>query len=243
MSRRPVIGLCAAIEQVRYGAWEEPADMLPHSYSAAVQRAGGMALLLPPDPAVADHPEDVLEAVDGLVLAGGGDIGPASYGEDAWPETTGVNPARDEFEIALARAAVERDMPVLGICRGMQLLNVALGGTLVQHLPEAVGHDHHRSTPGSFDDHEVELRQGSLIARTTGREREPVKSHHHQGVGRIGRGLVVSGHADDGLVEAIEVPDRRFVLGVLWHPEEDEASRVIGALVDEARARTAGAVP
>lgn len=230
--------MCAAVERVRYGAWEEPADLLPHSYATAVQRAGGLALVLPPDPALADAPEEVLDEIDGLLLAGGGDIDPAAYGDEAWPETTGVNPARDRFEMALARAAVERDMPVLGVCRGMQLLNVALGGTLVQHLPKFVGHDDHRRTPGIFDDHEVELEPGSLAARAAGRERESVKSHHHQGVGRVGRGLVVSGQAaSDSVLEAIELPGRRFVLGVLWHPEEDEASRVIGALVEEARAR------
>jgi putative glutamine amidotransferase len=236
--------MCAAVERGRWGAWEEElADMLPHGYARAVQRAGGLALMLPPDPAVAENPESVLDFVDALLLPGGGDIDPSFYGADRHPETTGTYPQRDEFEIALARRALERDLPVLGVCRGMQLLNVAAGGTLEQHLPDAVGHDDHRRTPGCFADHDVELDAGSLAARAAGEERHAVKSHHHQGLARLGDGPVVSGRSVvDGTVEAIEWPDRRFALGVLWHPEEDEASRVIASLVEEARTRAAEAV-
>jgi putative glutamine amidotransferase len=189
-----------------------------------VQRAGGLALMLPPDPLVTENPDELLDHLDGLVLSGGCDIGDS--------------PERDAFEIALGRAALERDMPLLGVCRGMQLLNVALGGGLVDHLPDVVGHEGHRHTPGAFSDHRVTLADGSLAARVVGREQEAVKSHHHQGVDALGGGLVASGWAtEDGVIEAIEQPDHRFALGVLWHPEEDEASRVLSALVEEARAR------
>jgi putative glutamine amidotransferase len=177
--------------------------------------------------------------LDGLILAGGSDIDPASYGQEPHPETGGTNADRDRFEAALARAALERDMPVLGICRGMQMLNVACGGTLVQHIDDVVTHRH---TPGEFADHEVELDSGSLAARAAGGERLAVKSHHHQGVDRLGSALVATGRDADGLVEAIEMPERQFALGVLWHPEQDDESRVIAALVEQARAR-AGAAP
>lgn len=233
--RRPVIGMCAGVERVRSGAWEEVSVVLPETYALAVQRAGGMALLLPPDEVLVAEPDDVLDRIDALLLAGGGDIDPESYGAERHAETGGTYLPRDRFEIALAQRALERDMPLLGVCRGMQMLNVATGGTLVQHVEEV---DRHRTTPGVFGDHDVELVPGSLAAQAVGANRTPVKSHHHQAVERMGRGLVASGHShDDGLVEAIELPDRRFALGVLWHPEEDEQSRVIAALVEEARSR------
>jgi putative glutamine amidotransferase len=167
------------------------------------------------------------------VLAGGSDIDPAAYGARPHEEVGTTRPERDRFELALAHRAIERDLPLLGVCRGMQLLNVAYGGTLEQHLE---GIDRHRHTPGAFSDHDVVLEPGSLAARSVGCERCAVKSHHHQGVDELGEGLSVTGRAEpDGLVEAIEDPARRHVLGVLWHPEEDEQSRVLGALVDEAR--------
>ena len=238
MSAFPVIGMPASVQRGRWGAWEEVADLLPHNYALAVQRAGGIALILPPDPAVAGEPDRVLDLLDALLLAGGADIDPAAYGAAPHPETDRPYPPRDEFELALARRALERDMPLLGICRGMQLLNVAAGGTLAQHLPDVVGHDRHRHTPGSFADHEVRLDERSLAARVVGAHETGVKSHHHQGVDRLGDGLVATGWDEiDGGVEAVEVPDRSFALGVLWHPEEDEASRVVGAFVREARER------
>ena len=238
LSTWPVIGMPASVERGTWGAWEEVVDMLPHTYALAVQRAGGLALILPPDERAVRDPDRVLDLLDALLLAGGSDIDPQTYGAEPHPETKGVHPRRDAFELALARRALERDMPLLGICRGMQMLTVATGGTLQQHLPDVLGHDQHRHTPGSFADHEVRLRPGSLAARTVGAERSTVKSHHHQGPDRLGRGLVATGFSDeDGSVEAVELPDRSFAIGVLWHPEEDEASHAIGAFVHEARAR------
>src|SRR6266566_5170560 len=231
---RPVIGIPTALERARWSVWDEQAMLLPRSYVTAVQRAGGLAVMLPPDPAGAEDPSQLLELIDGLVLAGGADIDPASYGQQAHAKTTGTVPERDAFETALARGAIERDVPVLGICRGMQLLNVACGGTLLQHLPERFGHHEHRRVVGSFDgaDHDVELREGTLARRVVGEHRHGTKSHHHQGVDRLGEGLVVSGvSAMDGLPEAIELAGARFVLGVQWHPEADETSSVVGALV------------
>jgi putative glutamine amidotransferase len=234
--RRPVIGLCTAIERARFGVWDELAALLPLTYPRAVQRAGGLALMLPPDPAVAERPDELLDRLDGLVLAGGCDIDPASYGAgEPHPQTGGTTPERDDFELALLNAALERDMPVLGVCRGMQMLNVARGGGVEQHLPDVVGHEDHRHTPGAFADHEVRIEPGSLAARVIGRARERVKSHHHQGLAALGDQVVATGWAvGDDVVEAIELPGRRFALGVLWHPEEDEASRVLHALVEEA---------
>jgi putative glutamine amidotransferase len=202
-----------------------------------VQRAAGLALLLPPDAAVEGDPDRLLDRLDALILAGGADVDPASYGASPHPETQGTWPERDLFEMSLARRAIERDMPLLGICRGMQVLNVSLGGTLHQHLPELVGHEGHRLVPGSFGEHEVELEPASLASQAAGADRLAVRSHHHQGVDRIGEGLAVSGHAaGEDVVEALELPGRRFALGVIWHPEEDPADRVIGALVAAAGA-------
>jgi putative glutamine amidotransferase len=237
---RPVIGICAAIESARWAAWEVEVNLSPRTYSHAVQRAGGLALILPPDDVVAESPDELLDMLDGLILAGGSDIDPASYGAKPHPETRNTRPERDRFELALGTRALERDMPVLGICRGMEMLNVIQGGTLDQHL----GLELHRHTPGAFVDHGVRLEAGSLAARVVGDERTEVKSAHHQGLDELGEGVIASGYADDGIVEAIELPERSFAVGVLWHPEEDERSRVVGALVEEARSRArAGAAP
>lgn len=218
-------------------------NLSPRTYSLAVQRAGGIALILPPDDVVAESPDDLLDLIDALILAGGSDIDPGSYGAQPHPETRGTWPERDRFEIALGTRALERDMPVLGICRGMQMLNVIQGGTLNQHVRDLVDNDLHRHTPGVFTDHRVELDAGSLAARVVGGERTEVKSAHHQGVEELGEGVTATGRADDGLVEAIELPGKSFVVGVLWHPEEDERSRVVGTLVEEARSRMAETRP
>jgi putative glutamine amidotransferase len=235
---RPAIGICTSLEKAQWGLWDQRAALLPFSYITEIQRAGGLAIMIAPDPALVEDPDEMLDRIDGLILAGGADIDPSSYGAEPHPATRGTVPERDRSEIALARRAVERDMPVLGICRGMQLLNVALGGTLRQHVPDLLGHDQHRRNPGSFEnsDHDVRLDPGSLAARAAAEELHGTKSHHHQGVDEIGEGLVVTGiSALDELPEAIEAPACRFVLGVQWHPEADEKSRVIGALVEEAR--------
>lgn len=234
---RPTIALCASLDRVRYGPWNEPADMLPRSYSAAVQAAGGLALLVPADDDLGRNPDELLDKVDALVLAGGADVDPLTYGARAHPETQDGSQERDRAELALTHRALERDLPLLGICRGMHMLNVATGGTLAQHLPDAIGSSRHAHTPGTFADHEVLLEPGSLAARAVGATSTLVKSHHHQGVDELGEGLVASGRAEpDGVIEAIELPDRGFALGVLWHPEADEASRVIAALVEQAAA-------
>lgn len=215
---RPVIGVCAAVERAQWSVWDDEAVLLPRSYVTAVQAAGGLAILLPPD----EHPEGVLDLVDGLILAGGAD-----YGE---------RPDRDAFEIALGLGAMERDVPLLGVCRGMQLMNLARGGTLIEHLPDVLGHEDHRAVPGAFGDHHVRLTPGSLAAKAVGAVSHPTKSHHHQGVDAIGEGLDVTGWATvDDLVEAIEDPTRRFALGVQWHPEAAGAEE-IAALVEAARA-------
>jgi putative glutamine amidotransferase len=235
--RRPRIGLCTAVEQARWTVWDQEAFLLSRSYADAIGRAGGITMMLPPDEWLVEHPDDVLGALDGLVLAGGADIDPATYGAERHRCTIGTRPDRDAVEVALTRRALEVDMPLLGICRGMQLLNVACGGTLIQHLPDDVGHTDHRRSLGSFEnaDHEVLLAEGSLAARAAGELRHATKSHHHQGVETLGEGLVESGWSVlDELVETIEIPDRTFALGVQWHPEVDPQSRVIGALVSAA---------
>jgi putative glutamine amidotransferase len=236
---RPVIGICAAIETAQWAAWEVVVNLSPRTYSLAVQRAGGLALILPPDDVAAESPDELLDLLDGLILAGGSDIDPGSYGAAPHPETRGTWPERDRFELGLGTRALERDMPVLGICRGMEMLNVVQGGTLNQHL----GLELHRHTPGVFTDHRVRVEPGSLAERVVGAELTEVKSAHHQGLEVLGEGVVASGYADDGVVEAIELPEKSFAVGVLWHPEEDERSRVIGSLVDEARSRRGAAAP
>jgi putative glutamine amidotransferase len=236
-SGAPAIGICAGVERVSWGVWNEyEVTLAPRAYVRCVQKADGIAIVLPPDEAAVEDPDLLLDRVDALLLAGGADVDPASYGAEPHPETKGTWPDRDRFEIALARRALERDIPVLGICRGMQLLNVALGGTLVQHLPEVTGSESHRTVAGTFSEHHVRLDPESLACSAAGVEGFVVWSHHHQGVDQLGEGLKVSGWSlEDELPEAIELPGKRFALGVIWHPEEDENSKVIAALVEAAR--------
>jgi putative glutamine amidotransferase len=234
----PVIGICASVTRAQWGPWDRLAALLPFEYITAIQRAGGLALMIPPDRHVEKNPDAVLDLIDGLILAGGSDIDPSSYGAERHPQTKNTVPERDRAELALTRRAVQRDIPLLGICRGMQLLNVAFGGTLLQHLPDEVGHENHRINPGSFDgsDHDVRLDPGSLAAQAAGEELHVTNSHHHQAIDSVGEGLTITGYSTlDELPETIEAPDHRFVLGVQWHPEADERSRVVRALVEKAR--------
>jgi putative glutamine amidotransferase len=232
------IGICAAVERARWSHWDDHVALTPRSYVEAVQRADGLPLLLPPDDAAAEAPDDLLDRIDALILAGGADVDPASYGAAPHERTGEPRPERDRFELALAHRALERGMPVLGICRGGQMLNVACGGTLIQHVPDVVGHEGHLEAPGEFSEHEVELEPGSLAARAAGAERIDVESHHHQGVDELGEGLRATGRSlPDGLVEAVESTEHDFALGVLWHPEVDQRSRIVAALVGAARPR------
>ena len=230
---RPLVGITTYVEPARWGYWDLEAALIPSDYVNAVQVAGGRPLLVPP---VEDGVEETLEALDGIVFTGGSDIDPGEYGAETHPETFGVRPERDRAELALLTAALERDMPVLGICRGIQVLNVARGGDLDQHLPDVVGHERHKhNPPGIFADHDVAIEPGTKLASLLGGA-HGVKSHHHQGLRQLGEGLVETAHADDGTVEAIEDPNRRFALGVLWHPEAGDNLRLFEALVQEAAA-------
>ena len=215
-------------------------NLLPSPYASKIRAAGGIPLLLPPpehsgeEVAVAE----VLERIDALLLAGGSDLDPGTYGQSPHPTVGTTWPQRDRFEIELALDALRRPVPVLAVCRGMQALNVALGGTLVQHLPDELGHERHVEREGAFSEHEVRLEPGSLAARAAGADRIWVKSHHHQGVAELGEGLTATGWDDAGTIEAIELPGREFALGILWHPEEEDGEpAVITALIEAARTR------
>ncbi len=231
MSSRPLIGITSYAEEVRMGVWTEEAAVVPLAYVRAVEHAGGRPLVVPP---VEDGVEETLDALHGVIFSGGGDLDPGLYGAARHGETDAPKPWRDEAEMRMLEAALARDMPVLAICRGSQLLNVARGGDLVQHLPEVVGHENHRHEPGAFSDHSVKVAQDSRLGGLLG-EHAPVKSHHHQGMGQIGDGLREVAWAEDGVVEGLEDPAKRFALGVLWHPEEGEDFALFKGLVEEAR--------
>jgi gamma-glutamyl-gamma-aminobutyrate hydrolase PuuD len=226
---RPVIGITTYLTPASWGYWQLDAALVPAAYVRAVARAGGVPLLVPP----LDGVDEVLDRVDGLVFSGGSDLDPELYGADAHAETAGIVRERDDFEVTLMRAALERDLPVLAICRGSQVLNVARGGDILQHLPDEVGHERHRETPGVFSEHDVGVLDGTRLAEVVG-DRTSVKSHHHQGFGRLGEGLREAARDDDGTLEAVEDPSRRFALGVLWHPEAGEDAALFEALVREA---------
>jgi putative glutamine amidotransferase len=226
---KPIIGITTYLTLAAWGAWELDAALVPASYVRAVTRAGGVPLLVPPGAAY----EETLDLVDGLVFSGGSDLDPDLYGEEAHAETDGWIRERDDFELGLMQAALARDVPLLAICRGSQVLNVALGGDLEQHLPDRVGTNAHKETPGVFADHDVAVLSGTKLSSILG-QRTDVKSHHHQGYGELGSGLREAARAPDGTVEALEDPTRRFTLGVLWHPEEGEDLALFEALVREA---------
>ncbi|MFI1964746.1 gamma-glutamyl-gamma-aminobutyrate hydrolase family protein [Streptomyces pathocidini] len=230
---KPLIGVSTYLEpSVRWGVWDLPAAVLPAGYHRLVQRSGGLAALLPPDdPSQASA---VVARLDGLVVAGGPDIDPERYGAEPHPRTGPAYRERDAWELALIEAALAGGTPLLGICRGMQLLNVALGGTLVQHLPEEVGHDGHCGAPGEFTHHEIKPVPGTRLGEVLP-EAVSVPTYHHQAVDTLGRGLLAAAHAEDGTLEAIEFADGDgFVLAVQWHPEAGEDLRLMEALISAA---------
>jgi putative glutamine amidotransferase len=226
---RPVVGITSYVEQARWGVWDLPAVVLPFRYVERVEAAGATAVVLPP---AATSDAEVLDRLDAVVFAGGADLDPGLYDQAAHERTTGLRPQRDAAEVPLMRAALDRDLPLLGICRGMQVLSVVSGGTLEQHLPDVVGHDGHRPEPGVYGRHGVRLAPGSLAHRLLGDE-VSVPSYHHQGLASAGS-LTVTGWADDESPEVVEDPTRRFALGVLWHPEAGDDHRLFEALVGAA---------
>ena len=228
---KPVVGITTYLTRAAWGAWDMEAALVPADYVRAVERAGGAPLLVPPG---ADL-EATLALVDGLVFSGGSDLDPELYGDEAHPETNGIVRERDDFELELMQAALAQDIPMLAICRGSQVLNVALGGGIEQHVPDRVGSDVHKETPGVFAEHDVEVVAATRLGSILG-SRHDVKSHHHQGFGELGAGLREAARAPDGTVEALEDPSRRFALGVLWHPEAGEDLALFEALVAEATA-------
>ena len=226
---RPVVGITSYVEQARWGGWDVPAVVLPFRYVERVEAAGATAVVLPP---TATSDAEVLDRLDAVVFAGGADLDPALYDQAAHEQTTGLRPERDAAEVPLMRAALDRDLPLLGICRGMQILSVVSGGALEQHLPDVVGHEGHRPEPGVYGKHGVRLAPGSLAHRLLGDE-VSVPSYHHQGLASAGS-LTVTGWADDESPEVVEDPTRRFALGVLWHPEAGDDLRLFEALVGAA---------
>ena len=227
---RPLIGITTYREQARWGFWDVPAVLLPATYADAVAEAGGEPVLLPTGAVSAE----AIGRLDALVLAGGADVDPARYGREAGPHTTSTRPERDASEIALLESALDRGLPLLAICRGMQLLNVLLGGTLLQHLPEVAGTEPHQLGLGLFAEREVRTEPGTELHRLLG-PTAAVACHHNQALDRIAADLTPSAWAEDGLVEAVEATGRRFCLGVQWHPEAGADRRLFEALVSAAQ--------
>jgi putative glutamine amidotransferase len=240
--RPPVIGICAAAEVARWSFWEQHASIVASTYTERVQAAGAIPVALLPDARVAAAPRLVLERIDALLLIGGADLDPSTYGAARSELTERTYLERDRFEIALAHAALDADVPVLGICRGVQILNVARGGTLHQDLA-AAGFEEHRPSQGRLDVlHEVVVEPGTLAARLAGDGVVRVNSHHHQGIGELGEGALVSARSPDGLPEALEWPECRYALGVQWHPEAAALNHSFEDLV-AAAARSAAEDP
>lgn len=234
---RPIIGVCAAFETAQWGFWKQDAAIIPSTYIDKIRSAGGLLIGLIPDEQTAQDPAAIIDQLDGLLLIGGVDVEPEFYGDDKTERTEATEPRRDLFELSLVRAAMEQDIPVLGICRGMQILNVATGGTLHQHLGD-VGFAEHRRSPGRLDSatfHEIEVQACTHAARLSGSGIQVVNSHHHQGVDQLGDGAVVTARSlPDQLPEALEWPDRRYALGVQWHPEATELEHALTDFVKSA---------
>jgi putative glutamine amidotransferase len=234
-SVKPVVGMTTYLEQAQTGVWDVHAGFLPAAYFQGITLAGGVAVLLPPQPVDADVADRVLDGLDALVITGGKDIDPAAYGQAPHPATDQPGRDRDAWEFTLLHAALQRGLPVLGICRGAQVLNVAFGGTLHQHLPDVIGHSGHRAGNAVFTTLPVRTVPGTRLAELVG-ESCDVQCYHHQAIARVGEGLVVSAWDADRVVEALELPGDTFVLAVQWHPEESLSDlRLFAAVVDAAR--------
>jgi putative glutamine amidotransferase len=231
--RLPVIGISAYDDMAAWGAWQVQAAIVPEAYVRSVAGAGGVPVILP----VGGDAAGQVASVDGLVLTGGPDVAPAHYGADAHAESKAASAARDAHELALAGAATAVGVPVLAVCRGLQLLNVARGGTLLQHLPDVVGHADHGPAPGTYGRHAVAVAPGSHLASALGRDEVTVHSAHHQAVDVPGTGLEPVAWAPDGTPEAYEDPGAPFVVGVQWHPEVGDDLSLFQALVAAAQAR------
>ncbi|MCV7384126.1 gamma-glutamyl-gamma-aminobutyrate hydrolase family protein [Mycolicibacter longobardus] len=216
---RPVVGLTTYLDRAQFGVWDSRAGLLPAAYLQGITAAGGIAVLLPPQPVTPEIAARVLDGVSGLVVTGGRDLDPAGYGQPPHAETDRPDTTRDAWEFALLAAALRRGLPVLGICRGAQVLNVALGGTLHQHLPDVLGNCGHRAGNGVFTPMPVRTVAGTRLAELLG-ETCQVQCYHHQAIAELGAKLVVSARDDDDVIEAIELPGEDFVLAVQWHPEE-----------------------
>ncbi|MBU8811782.1 gamma-glutamyl-gamma-aminobutyrate hydrolase family protein [Mycolicibacterium goodii] len=223
------------LQQAQTGVWDVRASFLPQIYFTGVNLAGGIAVLLPPQPVDGDVADRVLDRLDGLVITGGPDVDPSRYGQQPHPQTNEPARERDEWEFALLTGALARGIPVLGVCRGAQVLNTALGGTLHQHLPDVIGHTHHQKGNAIFGTSDVRTVPGTRLASLIG-ERSDAQCYHHQAIDRLGDGLVVSARDADGVIEAVEVPGEHFVLGVQWHPEERlDDLRLFRAVVEAAK--------
>ena len=231
----PRIGLSTYVEDARWGVWAQSATLLPSTYAETVAAAGGLPVLLPPvvPGDVDEAAATAVAALDGLVLTGGPDVDPSRYGADPHAETDRPRETRDAWEVALLHAALAADVPVLAVCRGAQLLNVACGGTLHQHLPDVVEGSAHRPALGTFGAVDVEVEPGSHLAKVVG-EQIAVSCHHHQAIDELGDGLAVVARAADGTVEAVELEGDGFAVGVQWHPEEDGDTRLFAALIERA---------
>lgn len=231
-SGRPLIGIGANLVRAKWAVWDRPATLMAQTYIDMMAAAGCIPVLLPPQPDI----DEVADRLDGLLLPGGGDVDPALYSAPKHPETGRLNPRRDAAEVALAGAAVRTGLPVLGVCRGLQVLNTHLGGTLHQHLPDIIGHKGHEPEPGVFGAQPVRLEPGSQIAKIMDGDTATVPCHHHQAIDRLGDGLTVTARSDDGVIEAVELADHPFAVAVQWHAEENggRADSLFGALVEAA---------
>jgi putative glutamine amidotransferase len=233
---RPIVGMTTYLEQAQTGIWDVRASVLPHIYLEGVTLAGGIAVLLPPQPVDDDIADRALDGLDGLVITGGKDVDPARYGQAPHPETDDPRHDRDAWEFALVGRALHLGLPVLGICRGAQVLNVALGGTLHQHLPDVIGHSRHQAGNAVFSTSRVRTVPGTRLAALIG-EYSDEQCYHHQAIAELGNGLIVSAQDADGVIEAVELPGDAFVLAVQWHPEERLSDlRLFAAVVEAAKA-------